>query len=304
MLSYVVANYNYDSINKGLTWLEKKVEDDLEEDNLKRQLSQIGKDRYVFDREIIEELIDIKLIIKYHSSDILPFFVLSFSNSALARDFKKYTEQDEFWKHLESEIMFCATNGRSHNTYFFHEMGLSSNRHFIEIFNECKKDQTIEGKYYNEDDHVSFLRLAIALDPFSATTKNALKYSLEQEHHLIRPFESSIFILALMELDYSGYIETINEGIKFLENNQNDDGSWGKYENHKIRDTLFAIKAICRMEGNNSDYVKRGIKFIIEKQHESGASDISNASHQALGRYIMKRIAAKQFSLLGPININ
>jgi hypothetical protein len=137
-------------------------------------------------------------------------------------------------------------------------------------FNEYKNNTTVEGKFWNDDDHVSFLRLAIAFEPHDPITRQALNFSLQNKHHLLDSFESSIFILALMELDYYKYMQIIEDGIKNIKNQQNEDGSWGTTYN-KYKKTYYALKSICRIKGNDDESVKRGIEFILKNQQKDGS---------------------------------
>lgn len=75
--------------------------------------------------------------------------------------------------------------------------------------------------------------------------------------------------MALTELDYDKYRRIINEGIRFLRESQNEDGSWGDY--HIIRDTHYALKAICRINGISNKCLINGLNYIIRSQDQSGS---------------------------------
>jgi hypothetical protein len=263
-MDYNNANEN---IERGYKWLENEMLAELEPDALNQKILKEEQAKYKYSWNNLDTL-KIKLKEKYHSSDILPFSALGFRNSIMASEFKKASEKDDFWTNLEEERMFHGTEGELHKAYHFHEFGISSNSHFVEIFNSCKKEQTVEGNYWNDDDHVGFLRLAIAMEPQGEAARNALRYSIVNRHHLSGAFESSVFILALTELDYAKYNGIIIEGIKFLKNNQQKDGSWGI---HTIRDTHYALRAICRTNGITDKCVINGLNYIIRNQDQSGA---------------------------------
>lgn len=262
------ANY-HDNIEKGYKWLLREIQAELEPDALNKKLAEEKQTRYDDWRDEKIAVLEVKLKEKYHSSDILPFFTLGCCDIDIGNVFKKASEQDDFWKNLWIESMFHGTEGDLHIAYHFHEMGISSNSNFVKLFNSCKKEQTVMGNYWNSDDHVGFLRLAVAMEPYSEATKNALRFSIQNEHHLLEPFECSVFILALMELDYNKYTGIINEGIRFLRENQNKDGSWGDF--FCIRDTHYALKAICRTNGTSNKCVISGLKYLINNQDLSGA---------------------------------
>lgn len=261
-------NCHFEHIQKGLRWLKSDIKYDREK--IRQEIYKIKKNDSKYSKGCSEKPEE-KLKLKYVPGDILPVCVLSLVNDPIIEEFRKSTETEEFWCDSNSDFIFQPTESYFFCVYFFHEMGFSSNRYFLNYFQEYKKALTVEGKFWNSEDHVCFLRLAIALEPHSRITKSALEYSLQNGYHLLEPFESSIFILSLMELDYSKYIETIEEGINFIKSRQNRDGSWISGSFGEIyRDTYFAIKAICRINGNNDDHVKRGVEFILKNQHQKG----------------------------------
>lgn len=256
-------------IEKGYNWLLREIKAELEPDVLNKKISEERQKRYDDWRDAKIEMLEIKLKEKYHSSDIFLFFTLGCCDVNIGNEFKKASMRDDFWENLWIDPMFHGTEGNLHMAYHFYEMGISSNNNFVELFNSCKEEQTVMGNYWNSDDHVGFLRLAVAMEPYCESTRNALQFSIQNKHHLLEPFECSVFILALTELDFNKYAGIINEGIRFLRESQKEDGSWGDL--FCIRDTHYALKAISRTNGIFNNCVTNGLKYIINNQDRSGA---------------------------------
>ena len=251
-------------IQRGCEWLKTDTKYDKE-----KTIQKIDDSR---DKKFAPEWIqclETKLELKYTPIDILPIYTLSLLNDPIIEDFRESARVDDFWNNICCEYVFPLGERRFYELYFFHELSLSSNSHFLSYFNEYKNNTTVEGKFGNDDDHVSFLRLAIALEPHDPITRQALNFSLQNKHHLLDSFESSIFILALMELDYYKYMQIIEDGIKNIKNQQNEEGSWGTYD--KYKETYYALKSICRIKGNDDESVKRGIEFILKNQQKDGS---------------------------------
>jgi hypothetical protein len=140
-------HYNsvYDNVENGYKWLENEMLAELGPDGLNQKILDEEQAKYLNDSRI--EMLKIKLKEKYHSSDILPFFALGCWNAAIESEFKKASEREDFWTNLKDELMFLGPEGQLHKAYHFHEIGISSNSHFVDVFNYCKKEQTVEGKY-------------------------------------------------------------------------------------------------------------------------------------------------------------
>lgn len=134
-----------DNIEKGYKWLETEVLAELEPSALNKKIVEEKQKNYNPWSEESIEVLNIKLKGKYHSSDILPFFTLGCCNINIATEFRKASESDDFWTNLGADSMFHGTEGGLHIAYHFHEFGISSNRNFVEVFSNCKKEQTVEG---------------------------------------------------------------------------------------------------------------------------------------------------------------
>ena len=152
--------------------------------------------------------------IKCNPNDFISIYALSFLNDQIVENFLKCADNKDFWNDTFIERFQSTEDFYFWN--FLYEMGFSSNRYFLDYFVPFKNETTEEGKLWNDDDHVSFLRLAIALEPQSPIMNKVLKYSLENNHNKLNAFESSIFILGLTELDFYKYKETIEDGIGFI----------------------------------------------------------------------------------------
>lgn len=249
-------------IQRGCEWLKTDTKYDKEKTNQKINDSRDKK----MNSEWIQ-CMETKLELKYTPIDILPIYTLSLLNDPIVEDFRESARVNDFWNNICCEYVFEYS--KMYELYFFHELGFSSNSHFLSYFNEFRNATTVEGKFWNDEDHLCFLRLAIALEPHDPITRQALNFSLQNKHHLLDSFESSNFILALMELDYYKYMQIIEDGIKNIKNQQNEDGSWGTYDKYKV--TYYALKSICRIKGNDDESVKRGIEFILKNQQKDGS---------------------------------
>lgn len=262
---------NFEKIQKGINWLKENIEFDEEE--IKQKIKELKEPK----GDSLLSQYETWLKIKCKPADFLAIFALGFLDNQIIQDFKKCAEKEEFWNEDLLEDYLQGTSDENYFWNFLYEMGLASNSYFLKYFNDFKNDTTEEGRMWNDIDHVCFLRLAIALEPQSPITNKVLKYSLQNNHHQLDVFESSIFILALTELDFYKYKETIEEGIRHIKNLQNEDGSWGENSSnlyreyyYVYRDTYFAIKAICRVNGSNDEHLKKGIDFILQSQKSDG----------------------------------
>ena len=247
------------SIYKGYKWLESAVQYDekkQEKDNAKKR----------------------KFKLRYLPQDILPIYVLNFFDNPIVNKFKKSTEDKKFWLEIENSGIMPAERD-FHLIYFFHELGLSSNKYFKEYIDDWKKDITNDGRFWNFEDHVSFLRLLIALEPESNYTKKMLEFALEEIQSLLHPSkirkyshlpEVCIFILALSEYDFLEYRDFIEKAVDLVIQVQNADGSWGNewYEIYPF--TYFSLKTICRFRDHSCEAVTKGIDFILKNQHKDG----------------------------------
>lgn len=256
---------NSGKIQNGINWLKENIEYDEEE--VKQKINEL-KDS---EGSTLLAQYETWLKIKCNPADFLAIFALGLLDNQIVKDFKKCAEEDEFW---DSNILEMYIPGMSDQFYFWnflYEMGFSSNDSFLNCFNDFKNETTEGGRMWNDDEHVCFLRFAIALEPQSPITNKVLRYSLENNHNELDAFECSVFILGLTELDFYKYRETIEEGIKFIKTKQNEDGSWGEGDWIKYRYTYFAIRIICRVNGNNDEHLRKGIDFILKNQQSDGS---------------------------------
>lgn len=265
---------NLENIQKSVDWLGKNIKHNEEEIQQKSaDLLKKHSDSFLIAYNI--EQLKLRSKIKCNPNDFISIYALSFLNDQIVENFLKCADNKDFWNDTFIERFQSTEDFYFWN--FLYEMGFSSNKYFLRFFESFKKDVTVEGRFWNDGDHVCFLRLAIALEPHSPNTKKVLKYCLENDFHLLSPFESSVFILALTELDFFKYKEIIEEGINFIKSKQNDDGSLSErkmstYSSAKdvYLETYFAIRAICRVNGNNDVQLKRGIEFISKNQQLDG----------------------------------
>lgn len=257
---------NFEKIQKGINWLKEDIKFDEEE--IKQKIKELKDSK---GSSLLPQY-ETWLKIKCNPADFLAIFALGFLDNQIIQDFKKCAEKDEFWDDDLLDVYYPGSSDEFYFWNFLYEMGFSSNGNFLDYFNYFKNETTEKGKMWNDEDHVCFLRLAIALEPQSPITNKVLKYSLQNNHHQLDVFESSIFILALTELDFYKYKETIEEGIRFIKNKQNEDGSWGEMDGwNNYRDTYFATRAICRVNGNNDEHLRKGIDFISKNQQPDGS---------------------------------
>lgn len=256
---------DFGKIQKGINWLKENIEYDEEE--IKQKIKELKDSKRTTHLTQYETWLKIKC----NPADFLAIFALGLLDNQIIHDFKRCAEKEDFWDNNLLDVYYPGTAGKFYFWNFLDEMGFSSNGYFLDYFNSFKNETTEEGKFWNDDDHVSFLRLAITLEPQSHIMNKVLKYSFENNHNKLDAFESSIFILGLTELDFYNYKETIEEGIKFIKTKQNEDGSWGEGDWNKYRDTYFATRVICRVNGNNDEHLRKGIDFILKNQQPDGS---------------------------------
>ena len=265
---------NFGSIQQSIDWLGKNIE--TNEKEIQQEIIDLKEKQSssILIADKIEQL-EIKLKIKYNPDDFISIYALSFFDDQIVKDFRKCAETEEFWS--EAFINRYQPTENFFFWYFLYEMGFSSNVYFLNYFKSYMNDVTQDGRFWNDSDQVYLLRLAIAIESHSSITKKVLKYSLESNYHSHNSFESSVFILALTELNFYKYEKIIEDGINFIKSNQNKDGSWGKMglsgynpAIYTYLETYSAIRAICRIKGNNDKHLKKGIDFILKNQQLDG----------------------------------
>lgn len=257
------------SLSRGVTWLEnsvkydeKKIIDLLEADSRNKTLSE-------WEIGYLEE----KSRLKYVLDDVLPIYALNFMGNAIVGDFLEASRYDEFWNDIR-EIFRPYNTGEIYIANFLYEMGLSENKYFMRNYDCIKREQTVDGCLGNSDDHVGFLRLAIALDPDKDYTQKALEYSImDHEYYNYDIFELCNFGLALTELNYAKFRDILDYIINRVEGEQTDKGYWLTYDvnTYGYKYTYFAIKLMSRLTGINNNSIKNAIDFLIESQNTDGS---------------------------------
>ena len=269
MSSIILYIDNFEKIQKGIIWLKNEIEYSEEKIQRKKQelIDKHGEKSILIQGELdrLDTILELKCAPKY----FLPIFVLSIFDDKIVENFKKCAENEKFWSY-ENLDAFMEGEDRLYFWNFLYEMGFSSNKYFKKYFDYFKKNVTEEGRFWNEIDQVCLLRLLISMEPKSPITQKVLNYCLENNFQLMDPLSSSIFILALTELNYSKFSKIINEGLEFIKNMQTQDGFWNKEESYKFEATFFSIKAICRVVGKNDDKINKAIHSFLNNQEPNG----------------------------------
>ena len=200
-------------------------------------------------------------------------FVLSKVKSPLVNEYKQHSKSDEFWPKdpwdlVElSNVMWCLA-----------KLGLTNNIHFQEAYKEMKAMQTVEGRISGADPtHTGPLRVLVLLEPESETTKNAVKYLLDNLEYFNGIDELACGALALSELNYLLYKNKIRFIAEKIKSKQFKDGSWRYLSTSTASDivdvipTSWAVQAISISFGINDESLCKAIKWLKTLQSDDGS---------------------------------
>jgi len=224
---------------------------------------------------------------KYLCRDALEFYVLSKVNSPLVKEFFEASKIDAFWLDEDeegaegfddlllesSDLLWCLS-----------KMGLNSNDYFEEALeSSIKERQTVKGKISSfEFPHTGPMRVLIAVEPDSKITNMAVRYFLDnlEEFKGFYPHDLAtlaIGVLALSELDYLKFKETMEDLSNYLKSKQEGEGYWGEIRQLEdgtsylpIRETSIIIEALSRVFGQNDEYVIKAVEWIKKNKKDWG----------------------------------
>lgn len=108
--------------------------------------------------------------------------------------------------------------------------------------------------------------------------------SFQSRKGIYPTFHAAQATLALAETGFSPDSKTIQNGIGWLKNSQNEDGSWEQVHLRiKAILTSHAILCLCALEGIDSESVKKGVDYLVNNQQENGiVIDLPSSSMAAL----------------------
>ena len=271
-------------VQAGIKWLEEQVRFDKS-----KWESKLENEKEGFSKEYMKKEFLRRLKVKYLCNDALKFYVLSKVKSSLLKDFLDASKIDEFWLGEEEPDGFdvCLFED-PYLLWYLSKIGLNSNEYFEEaIAVIIKKPQTREGKIPSTDypPHTHSLRVLSSVEPDSEATDLAVKYFLGNLDELKSSYSHeldilAIGVLALRELDYFKYKETIEDLCKFLKSKQEGEGYWGEIWESKdgasylpIEKTSILIEALSRVFGQNDECVIKAVTWIKKNQKEDGSWD-------------------------------
>lgn len=262
-----------EEVRKGIIWLENEIR--FDEEKIKKEILDVekeelsGENAELFEFKKTKKITRLKrkLEIKYHADDALVFYVLHLVGSKLFTEYVEASKNDAFW---EDALSFLPTDAYTDILWFQFKMHKSQEHPvFLRKIKQLKHEIDLEGRFYNSDNHLPFLRFLVLLDSDSKEVKHVLKYMLDANFINEGVFEASIGALALSELDVNKYEHEINEGINSIKKFQNDVGSFkSRYE---IRDTSYAIQAISKIMGKSDDSVIKAVDWIKNQQNSDGS---------------------------------
>ncbi|KAF5432349.1 PLD-like domain-containing protein [Candidatus Methanophagaceae archaeon] len=273
-------------VQAAIKWLEEQVRFD------RRKLENWSKEER--DREYISQ----RLKAKYFCSDAIEFYLLSKVNSPLLKEFLDAAKKEEFWldEHDPDAFAMCLFED-PYLLWYLSKVGLNTNEFFkevLEIF--IKKPQTLEGKIspggLSDISHPLSLSVLVSVEPSSEATDLAVRcfldnldkfknrYSCDLDYEYSHSETLAIGVLALCELDYLKYKETIEDLCKILKSDfeQGVESYWGEIDQCSdgttylpLKETSLAIEALARVFGPNDDCVIKAIESIKRNQKEDGS---------------------------------
>ena len=273
-------------VQAAIMWLEEQVRFD------KRKLENSLKEEK--DRDRIKH-ISRRLKVKYLCSDAIVFYVLSKVNSPLLTDFLDASKNEEFWLDENDPDAFAMCLFEDpYLLWYLSKVGLNTNEFFkevLEIF--IKKEQTLEGKIppggLSDISHPLSLSVLASVEPGSEATDLAVMYFLDNLDEFKNPYSCdfdyeyshsetlAIGVLALCELDYLKFKETVEDLCKILKSDfeQGVEGYWGEIDQCSdgttylpIKETSLAIESLARIFGPNDDCVIKAVESIKRDQKE------------------------------------
>ncbi len=253
-----------EEVRKGIIWLENEIRYD--EEKIKNKILEIEKrEGSNKDREI--KSLTHKLDIKYNSDDALVFYVLQLVGSELVKEYLNASEEDTFW---EDSSSFLRTDDYTDFLWFQLKMHKAEEHAvFKKEIRQLMYEISLEGMFYNSDQHLPFLRFLILFDPNSKEVKLAIKCMKDKNLTTEGVFEASLGVLALSELDPNEYDKEINDCINLIKSFQNDNGSFKS--RLEIRDTSYAIQAISKIKRISDDSVIKAVDWIKNQQNDDGS---------------------------------
>lgn len=221
------------------------------------------------------------------------FYAVGQFNKNILRKITDASKDDKFWLEEGSEWINNWIFEKPHLLWYLLKLECENAQICKDFIDDFKRDQTIEGKIFlNEDSHVNSLRVLSFVEPESITTKNAVNYFLQNW----KSFEAenlAIGILALSEINYYEYQDTILEICQQLLKQQQTDGYFGDIYDFKDKipdlsrsflhipynKTAYITIALARFIGPEHEAVVKGIRWLIENK-ENSLGVLSNFYHR------------------------
>jgi hypothetical protein len=267
-----------DEVRAAIKWLEANVK--FDRSKWEAELENIER---FWEEEKREEFLR-RLKVEYLCGDALWFYVLSKVNSPLVTDFLEAAKSGEFWR---DEKMPEGFDGNLFEEpfllWYLLKLELNENEYFknaLEVY--IKKPQTREGKISTGDDmdlnHPRALRVLVTAEPDSDATTLAVRYFLGNLDEFKSDLRAiAIGVLALCELDYFKFKETIEDLGNFLKSEQKDAGYWGEIRHWKkgtislpIVETSVITEALSKVFGQKDESVIKAVEWLKKHRKEDG----------------------------------
>ena len=221
------------------------------------------------------------------------FYAVGQFNKNILRKITDTSKDDKFWLDEGKEWINNWIFEKPHLLWYLLKLECENTQICMDFIDDFKRDQTIEGKIFlNEDSHVGSLRVLSFVEPESITTKNAVNYFLQNW----KDFEDenlAIGILALSEINYYEYQDTIQEICQQLLKQQQNNGYFGEIYDFKDKisdisrsilsipydETAYITIALARFIGSEHEAVIKGIRWLIENK-ENNLGVLSNYYHR------------------------
>jgi len=231
------------------------------------------------------------------------FYAVGQFNKEILKKIIDASKDEKFWREEDNRWINNWIFEKPHILWYLLKIECENTQTCMDFIEGFKRDQTIEGKFFfNSDSHVGSLRVMSLIEPESITTKNAVNYFISNWKHFENE-DLAIGILALSEINYYEYQDTIQEICQHLLEQQQNAGYFGEIYDFKERlpdmqksflyipydETGCVTIALARFIGSDHEAVAKSIKWLIENK-ESNLGVISKYYHR-LGLLLLNLIS-------------
>lgn len=167
-------------------------------------------------------------------------------------------------------------------TWFLFNLGIRNEQYIDFLYEFMKNFQNVEGRilFSTTFEHSDFLRLLTAIAPESDITKNAVNYLIKNWQSFSDDYSDigtlSVGILALSDIGFYEYKETIRKMGELLKSYQRKNGFFGEIVEEEsyilgFESTCMSVIALSRIFGADDSSLIAGAEWIKKKQLENGS---------------------------------